>query len=237
MLALAAALASATPGLAQLPTAQCPAERTIRVTGFGEVQARPDEAHVDFAVETLAPTARAASEENARTMERVIAALVRAGVPRGEIQTRGFSVFPEYFHRDRDTVPQIRGYRVNNAVVLWTQALNRVGAFLDAALGAGANRVNGVRFAIRNADAVRAEAMRSAVHQARASAETMAASLGVRLGPVLDASTAGQPPRPVYDRAMMRVAEEAQAISTPIEPGEQTVTAAVSLVFAIGEAR
>lgn len=237
ILTLCAALATAaTPGVAQQATPASPTERTIRVTGLGEVQVRPDEAYIDFAVETLAPTARAASEANARTMERVIAALVTAGVPRQEIQTRGFSVYPDHGPGDpRDTIPRIRGYRVNNTVSLRTQSLNRVGAFIDAALGAGANRVDGVRFGLRNTDAVQAEALRRATARARTQAENIAAALNVRLGPILDASTGNQPvrPYPMMMRARGGVEEVAQSMAPPIEPGEQTVTAMVSLVFAI----
>ncbi|CAN5746066.1 SIMPL domain-containing protein [soil metagenome] len=240
VLTLCAALAATgTASFAQQPVAAPAAERTIRVSGFGEVQVRPDEAHLDFAVETLAPTARAASDENARTMNRVIAALVAAGVPRQDIQTQGFSVFPDYGRGDpRDTIPRIRGYRVNNTVSVRTGALNRVGAFIDAALGAGANRVNGVRFGVRKTDPVQAEALRRATARARAQAEIMAAALGVRLGPVLDASTSAQPrPYPVMMQARGGVAEMDASVAPPIEPGDQTVTAMVSLVFAIAGTR
>ena len=236
MLVLGAALSGLVPAqsAAQQMMAQVPAERTIRVTGVGEVQTTPDEAFIDFGVETVAPTARAASEQNARTMERVIAALVAAGIPKREIETRGFSVFPDYEPDPRGVPePRIRGYRVSNMVATRTQNVGRVGALIDAALGAGANRVNGVRFGVRNADAVQAEALRRATARARAQAENIAAALGVRLGPVLDASTSGQPvrPYPMMMRARGGAESMDMAVSTPIEPGEQTVTAVVSLVF------
>ena len=59
------------------PPAVLPGERTIRVDGVGEVKVAPDEAFIDVAVETLAPTAKAAAEENARKMDKVITALVQ----------------------------------------------------------------------------------------------------------------------------------------------------------------
>src|SRR5688572_7369204 len=62
-----------------------PSTRTLRVEGMGEVKAEPDEAYIDLAMETLAPTAKAAAEENAKRMEKVVTALTQAGVPRKEI--------------------------------------------------------------------------------------------------------------------------------------------------------
>lgn len=64
VLTLCTALTSAaSAAFAQQPVAAPAAERTIRVTGLGEVQVRPDEAHIDFAVETLVPTARAGARK------------------------------------------------------------------------------------------------------------------------------------------------------------------------------
>lgn len=240
----ALALLAAPLGAQQpVPRAELP-PRTIRVSGVGEARAQPDEARVELAVETQARTARAAGEENARIMQRVIDALVQAGVPRDEIETRGYSVFPEYDDRQPrpmvDTVigdaePRIRGYRAVNTVAFRTTALDRVGQLIDVALGAGANRLNGVGFGLRDDDAVRAEALRNAVADARRAAETMATALGVRLGAVVDASTDSTPIRPYPAGVAFRVAdaEMAQSVRTPIEPGEQTVTATASLVYAI----
>lgn len=231
--------APALPAAGQQP--ERPAARTIRVTGTGEIQATPDQAHIDLAVETFAATAREAGEENARTMERVIRALVAAGVPRGEIETRNYSLYPEYVPpqgpRQEQEQPQIRGYRASNMVSVRTQDLTRVGPLIDAALRGGANRMDAVRFSLQDADAAQAEATRRAVVRARQSAENIASALGVQLGQVVDASTSLEVVRPVP--YMMRAREMADAASTPtpIEPGEQTVTATVLVVFAIEGSR
>jgi uncharacterized protein len=223
---------------AQQTTAATP-QRTIRVTGNGEIQATPDQAHIDLAVETTGSTAREAGEANAQQMDRVIRALVAAGVPREAIETRNYSLYPEYAPpepRQAQEQPRIRGYRASNMVSVRTTELARVGSLIDTALQAGANRMDAVRFSLRNADAAQAEATRHAVERARRSAETIAAALGVRLGAVLDASTTAELVRPFpymarADRAMAEMAP------TPIQPGEQTVTATVTVVFAIDGAR
>lgn len=231
---LAGGLAAAGPVAAQQAGGGDASQRTIRVSGVGEARARPDLARLTFAVETFAATAGEAGQENARVMERVVAALVAAGVPRGDIETSNFRVFPEYVH-DQPTpaTERIRGYRATNQVVLRTERLERVGELIDLALGAGANRVDGVMFELRDAEAVRAEATRRAVERARASAETIASALGVRLGEVLDASTGVQPIPPIPFAVGAEMMARDAVAATPIEPGEQTVRATVTVVFAI----
>lgn len=210
-----------------------PAERRIRVQGVGEVRVMPDQAQISFAVETFAPSARAAGEENARTMERVMAALVAAGVPRRDLETQNYSVFPEYVHGEQGREPRIRGYRVSNQVLLTTRELDRVGPLIDVALGAGANRMNGLNFSVTDSDAATMTALTQAVGRARRAAETMAAALGVGLGPVMQASTSTAPPPPVQREMHREMAVRARAADTPIDPGEQVVRATISLVFAI----
>lgn len=210
----------------------------IRVTATGEARVPPDRAWVDLGVETEAVTAREAAAENARRMEAIIAALVRAGVPRGDIETSGYNVFPDYAPpepgREAET-PRIRGYRVANTVTARTDDVQRVGAILDAALAAGGNRVNGIRFGLRDAAAARAEALRDALRRGRADAEVLAQGLNVQLGPVLEAGTtfAGGGPRPV-EMVMEASAARAQFdVPTPVLAGEQLVTATVLVVYAI----
>ncbi|NOK01630.1 MULTISPECIES: SIMPL domain-containing protein [Myxococcus] len=227
--------AFAQPQPISAPRAQAPTGvRTIRVEGTGEVKAQPDEAFVDVAVETLAPNAKAAGEQNAKRMEKVIAALTSAGIARRDIQTRNYSVYPEYAPPlPNQTEPKLKGYRVSNLVSVHVKDLSRVGNLLDQALAAGANRVDSVRFGLSRQEAVQGEALRQAVARARKSAEVLAASLNVKLGAVLDASTVTEPPQLYPARFAMAEAADARGMSTPIQPEEQTVQGKVTLIFAI----
>ena len=236
---LAGGLSAAGTAAAQQPAPLAPpSQRTIRVSGTGEARARPDAARLTFAVETFSPTAREAGAENAEVMERVVQALLAAGVARSDIESSNYSVFPEYVppERDQPQVERIRGYRATNQVSLLTTELERLGDLIDVALAAGANRVDGINFELRQAEAVQAQALRNAVDRARASAETIAAALGVRLGELLDASTGVEPIRPVpfpYAPPAAPMMARDAAAKTPIQPGEQTVNASVTLVFSI----
>jgi uncharacterized protein YggE len=233
---IAAALAAAalTAGHAAAQPSPPPREQTIRVTGTGEARARPDQATADFGVETSAVTAQAAAAENAQRMERVIAALVRSGVPRDRIETRDYNVYPDYDPRPMENgEPRVRGYRVMNTVAATMDDIDKVGGVIDAALAAGANRVNGVRFGLRDAQAFRRRAIDDAVRRARADAESLAAALGVELGMVREAYTADVAMGvPVMEQRMTMDMAAASA-PTPISPSEQTVRATVVIVYSI----
>lgn len=234
---IAAALASAalSAGHAGAQPNVAPRDQTIRVTGAGEARARPDQAMADFGVETSAPTAQQAAADNAQRMERVIEGLVRAGVPRDRIETRDYNVYPDYDPRPVESgEPRVRGYRVMNTVVVTLDDVQRVGRVIDAALAAGANRVNGVRFGLRDPQAFRRRAIDDAVRRARADAEALAAALGVELGMLREAYTADvvtlHPP--MMDQMAFATANQESA-PTPVSPAEQTVRATVVVIYSI----
>lgn len=228
------------PGAPQAPTLPGEPPRSIVVTGTGEARATPDEAILELAVETQAPTAKEAAQQNARRMEAVVAALVNAGVPRKDIETRQYQLFPEFSNEPvrperGQTQPRIVGYRASNSVQLRTRALDQLGNLMDRALAAGANRVDQVRFALSDPQEAQGRALTQAVQRARASAQTIAAALGVELGGVLEASSSTAPPpefpMPMMARAAMK--EMAYVPTTPIQPGEQTVQGTVTLRYAL----
>ncbi|MFY0582996.1 SIMPL domain-containing protein [Cystobacter fuscus] len=186
-------------------------------------------------METRAPLAQAAADANAKKMDKVIAALVQAGVVRKDLETRNYSVAMEFEPPVPGTseTPKPRGYQVNNTVQVHVRDLTKVGPLLDTALKAGANRVDSVRFGLSKPETGRDGALRDAVARARQSAQVLATALGVKLGPVLDASTITEPIRPMpLARFAMATAESAD-VATPIQPQEQTVQATVTLIYAI----
>ncbi|MQA90507.1 MAG: DUF541 domain-containing protein [Gemmatimonas sp.] len=223
---------------AQVGTPVIGDQRTIRASGVGEVTVQSDMATIQFAVETTGTTAQEAAGANADLMDAVIGALRGAGVGEDQIETSQYSLFPEYARPPRGSdadPPVIRGYRASNQVAIESTDLEGLGELIDVGLAAGANRVNGVMFDVIDPAASKSAALSDAVANARASAETIASALGVQLGEVLDASTNADPVRPVF-RAVAAEAMEmdaAAAALTPIEPGEQTVSAVASVVFAI----
>src|SRR3546814_1968239 len=95
----------------------------------GEPRARyrPDNA----GVVTQARTATEAIAQNAQRMERVIAALKRAGIAERDIQTSSISLHPEYRYVENQA-PILTGYRASNEVTVRFRDIAETGAILDA---------------------------------------------------------------------------------------------------------
>lgn len=229
---LAATVAVAGPAQAQTPLQ----DPFILVTGVGEARIPSDRARLDFMVETQAPTAQAASTQNAARMDRVIKALRAAGGATVTIETGGYSLSPIYREpgRDQGSVPTIEAYRAVNHVNVRADDVGKVGALIDASVTAGSNRIAGLSFEAKDPQPARLEALRAAVARAKAEAETVAAALGVTLGPPLEVQSSadyGMPPVPMY-RAMEMSAQLAP--STPVEAAEQVLRANVTIRYRIG---
>jgi len=203
--------------------------RTIAMSGHGEIRTTPDMAQVTAGVTTMAATAAQAMSANASRMKGVFAALQKLGVPEKNIQTANFFVSPQYSNGDNNAPRRLTGYQVNNDVNVRLEDVGKLGSALDALVAAGANQINGVSFSIQNSTPLLARARTDAVADARAKAETYAKAAGLTLGPIQSISEAGgeSPPRPMY--RMQAMAE----VATRIAPGEQSVSADVSVVWEI----
>jgi len=204
----------------------------IQVSGTGTVQVTPDRANVAFAMETRAATAAEASAANADAMDAVLRA-IRGGSFAGlTLETFGYSLQPEYAANNNQRTREIVAYTVFNNARATISDVDAVGRLIDAAIGAGANRVASISFFAADTDAARREALAEAVRSARAEALVIAESLGYRLGPPLEVNGGAPMPRPrAYDMAEVAFA---RAADTPIEAGDQTVVATVSIRFALG---
>jgi uncharacterized protein YggE len=92
--------------------------------------------------------------------------------------------------------------------------------------------VVGIGFLAENTGEAEREALALAVQNAREQAETIARALGHELGVALEVRGGAQ--RPVPGMAFRGVAMEMQAAPTPIESSDQTVSASVTIRFALG---
>ncbi|MEN8184217.1 MAG: SIMPL domain-containing protein, partial [Myxococcota bacterium] len=176
---------------------------SLSVAGEARLERPADELRLTLAVVSEGSEAAATTTQNSQRMEGVLEALTQAGLAREEVETGRFSVSPRYDQRPpqapRDWKPGIIGYRVENSIRVETSQIERAGALIDAAVGAGANSVQSIAFGLADDRAHRAEAIRAATAHARADATTLAEAAGVRLARLLSArlDDAAAPPVPL----------------------------------------
>ena len=221
----------AAPAAAQQQAAitQTIAGTRLDVTATGEVTRVPDVAVISAGVVSRAATANAALQDAANRMERVIAALKRAGVADRDIQTSSINLNPEYRYPENKS-PQLVGYTATNTLTIKFRDIRSSGKILDALVAEGANQINGPNLPIDKPEAALDEARAKAVASARARADLYARALGMRVVRVVSVSESGgsypvPPPMPMYARA-----EAAQA-DTKIVPGEQQLQVNLAVTF------
>jgi uncharacterized protein len=218
------AAAAAEPGAPPHPS-------TIQVVAGATVAMKPDRAELDLGVTTDKKTATAATAENQRKMEQVLAALKKEIGAGDEIKTSELSVSPRFGEpKQGQPNPPILGYTVTNRVQVRVADTKAVGRLLDRAFQAGANTVERVEFTLKDPEAAQNAALRAASGKARARATAMADGLGLRVGQVISVSEGNRAESSFAGNVMLR-SEKNEAM--PIEAGAVEVTATVTVIFAV----
>jgi uncharacterized protein len=200
----------------------------IAVTGRGEVKVSPDRATIQVSVQTRAATAAAASAENATKQQSVLTALRALGLENDQLSTINYNVYPEQRY-EQGKEPVIVAYNVTNTILVDIRKLSQVGPVIDAALSHGANMITSLQFYASNTETARRSAIATAIEKARADAEAAARAAHGSLGTLLEINIGAYSPPPPRPMMMSRVASGvAQMDTTPINPGEETLSVEVS---------
>ena len=212
---------------AQAPTPPTP---SIVTRGEAVVKRAPDQAWVTIASETRATTPAEAQRLAAEAMTAVQAALKRTSLPDDAIRTTGYSLQPDMEYQNGRG--RVRGYIARNQIEVRVDALDKLGAVLDAAGSSGATSLAGLRFDIKDRRVAERDALKLAVEDALGRAKAIASGAGASLGPILRIDEFASEPRPMY-QAGVAMMERAAAAPTPVSPGELEITAQVTLTVAI----
>jgi uncharacterized protein len=240
----AAAVASmgALPGVAEAhdlsPGPVVAAGNTLlTLSAEGRSNRKPDLAQFTAGVTSMGKNAGEALAANSADMNKVIAALKRAGIADRDIQTSNLNLNPVYQPQRQlpngmmePAQPTIIGYQVNNQVNVRQRNLAEFGRVIDTLVSAGANQVNGPSFQMDNPDAATDEARTEAMTKARARANLYAKAAGLRVVRILSISESGgyiPQPQAMYSRAMAMES----AAPTPVAAGEVTMQANVTVLF------
>ncbi len=212
---------------------------TVTVSGTGAVEIQPDIAIITIGVTTQDTSAQTAAQENAVTMNNVIAALGAIGINQSSIQTTSYSINPETNYNGNDGVTTIAGYQVTNEVQVTIQVSGsslsalgaKVGQAIDAAAGSGANEISGIEFTATNTAIQQAtnEALQLAVQDAAGQAKVVAQALGETVVGAVSVDAI-----PSYQAPYVVNAGTESAVSTPVVPPQSLqITASVQAVYSI----
>ena len=207
----------------------------VQANGEATVSAKPDQALIEIGVITQGATALTVAEQNAKQTDVVLADLRRVLGGSKQLKTTNYSVRPNYQYPKPGAAPVISGYVATNVVEVTLDDLAQVSKVIDSAIQLGANRIQKLESRLKNSRAVRAQALREAAEEAKASAEAIALGLGLKVIRVLSAEEvtseegfgafkkAPPPPPP------------GTAPATPVEVGMIEIGATVTLRVEIGQ--
>ncbi len=202
---------------------------SLTVVGRAQVSTPPDEGSLALTVESVRPAASEALAEVGERARTLLALLDELGIGPAARTTTGVSVSEAGEHRDG--IWQHRGYRASERLTVTTGDAATVGRLLGEAVEQAGARVEGPWWTVSPGNPARADALRAAAGDARTRAEALAAGLGMRLGALVEAvETGAHRPEP---RGM---AMKAMAADVPIEAGEATVAASLSVTYQVEQA-
>lgn len=219
-------------GVTPVPQSSVSNVRSLTVSGTGEVFLPPDIAYINIGVHTEGESASAALTSNTAQIQAVIDALKARGIEEKDIQTSSFNIYPSQTYGPNNEVTGTR-YMVDNVVYVTVRDLSKLGGTLETVVSTGANSINGITFDVADKSAAQVEARKQAVDKARALAEELAGAAGVGLGEIQSINIAtNNVVVPLYEMGRGGGAAAAAA-DVPIQSGQVSIKADVTMVFQI----
>lgn len=212
-----------------VPAAQAVEDDVVSVSGSAELMTEPDQVEVLVTVESHDTAVSAAQDDNRQRSDAVLQALQDSGITTDQLETVDYRV--QRVEPDREALRNVTEYRVINTIMVTSNDTSAAGSIIDTAIGAGADRIDGVRFDLtdRTRQQIRERALSRAADVAASKARSLASDLGITIGaPVGVTESAFDLGR--YDLAY----DESKATpGTTITPQEIAVTATVSVDYRI----
>ena len=220
-----------------------PNQVTISVSGKGEVLAKPDIGTFTFSVQTEGKDATTAQTQGTKAMDTITKYLADNGVEDKDIKTTNYNLSPKYKYENKVCPagtycpPGNRvqdGFTVNQSVTVKVRKLDQAGALISGVGDKGATNISSLSFTIDDDSALQSQAREKAIKDAKAKAEELAKSLGLKIDRIVGFNESGQ--GPVYygmggSDTMMAKSEAAPSAVVPT--GQNTITSNVNIVYAL----
>jgi len=157
----------------------------ITTQGGAEVRVVPDRADLRFDIEVRHADLASARREQAARMDRLLAALRKAGVAENDLSTTQLQLNVMYGNpRPGDSGPALRieAYSVSQSIDCTLTQVDKVAEVTSAAIRAGATGLGEVQLRTSELKKHRDDVRRQALRAARDKAVLMAGELGARVG-------------------------------------------------------
>lgn len=189
--------------IATLPVQAEEPRRSVNVSGQGDVSVKPDRARISLAVDTANIQLRKAEEETNRIVRAYLVELKTLGLKDEQISTAGISINPEFSWDEKTRQQRLVAYHARREIDLRIDDLQLIGDVILKATMVGINQVNPPSLESSKSKELSRQALVKATEDAKAKAQLLASTLGVKLGAVRSISANDSNPPPVMYKAMM----------------------------------
>lgn len=199
---------------------------TLQVSGSETLQAAPDQATITLGVITEDQDPQQAQQANSQSISQVITALQSIGISDEQLKTSEYRIDPQYDYIDGKEM--FKNYKVHYIIQVQTIDIEAIGSIIDTAVSNGANFISSIRFSLSTPDVYYNQALSLALEKAYEKALSMAQTIGITLHPIpnqVEEISEITPPLLYQTNSYSKMA------STPIQPGELNITAAVRVEY------
>lgn len=207
-------------------------ETLLTVSGTGRAERRPDQATFTAGLENSGGNAGEASARANAAVGRIAAALKAQGIAEKDIQTSALSIERIEYGKNRGR------FQASNTVTVRVRQVDKAGAAIAAATGAGANVLSGPSLTVSDPEAATLSAHGAAYRAARAKADAYARAAGMHVARVLSITDGGEggamqtmQQEQYADRAMM--APPPVLAPAPVLAGTNSSTVSARVEFAL----
>ena len=205
----------------------------LSVTGQGEAKAKPDIAFISIAVDRKGKTASEAASVSASATQKLLDALNKAGIDQKDIETSNVNINPIYKANQPsfDGESKVIGYDATNQIQVTVRNVNDVGHIIDVVVLTGDYTIGGLTFSLEKDENSQAEALKSAVADARKKADIVATAAGKMVAGIKNITIGGEGGS-IFKSVSATAVE---GISTPVLPGDIMVSASVSIEYLLNK--
>ena len=212
----------------------------ITITGHGEVQAVPDIANVSFTIRKEAKTVKDAQTQVTDVETKALSSLKTNGILDADRKAENVSFNPKYEYKNvacsQYGCPSnsvIVGYEAYETITVKIRNVDSVGKIVQDLGTVGVTELSGPNFTVDKEDAVKTQARKLAIDDAKEKAKVLAKDLGIRLGKMTSFNEGGNYPVPMYAKTMS--ADNAIGASAPaaLPVGENTISSDVTITYEI----
>lgn len=200
----------------------------VSVTGEAKSQHKSQVATFNAGVFALNDNKDTAVSDVNSKMNVLIQAVKDFGIQEADIKTQNLSIYQteQMLNGNEGQKTKLGQWRVSNDVTIKLRGIEKATELAELLARSGATNVYGPNFTLEDTFQAESGLTDAAMADAKAKAEVIAKASGRKLGKVINVSESNTTGVPVY-----AVRDSVSGEGVPLEPGSQTVTKTLSVIF------